>query len=168
MAVALFFVGVGWNGAMAEAHDLTFSVGNDVGDVLAKVRDRLDDGERKGFHFDGAIRLDVVDGYVVKLKKNGVPSPEQLFLVHIGFYIPGEISEQHRFLFLVDLHTESAKRRAKAMLKSQGDRIISPHVDSVTECTEVDGWQLSFVSTKKSASDNPRYYYDDLKAYGKG
>ncbi len=167
MAVALYFVGVGWNTDMAEAHDLTFCVGEDVESILMDVRNRLDDSGRKGFHFDGAIRLDVVDGYFVKLKKNGISSPEHLFLVHIGFYIPGEISEQHRFLFLVDLHAESAKRRAKAMLKKQGERIISPHVDSVSEYSEVDGWHLTFLPTKKSATDNPRYFYDDLKAYGK-
>ena len=103
-----------------EQHDVRWVVGKKIEDTFSQLRNEWI-GEDKGLHIDSYIKIEYVDGYIIKLIKKDVNSSKAkyklnnllLYFVNIGAYNPNLLLEQHKFGLIVSDSLKNAKKLAK-------------------------------------------------------
>ncbi len=152
----LYLIGVGFDGEVSESHRYFLKSGKGPTDALNKVSEELAGGN---FHFDSLMEINYADGREILLRDKGNPE-EKLFGAFVGYYLEEDPVEHHNFLFLVDKNIERAKAKAEKVTSMiEG---ITPHIDSVFEVKEIEGWKI-IPEPSPEAESNRIYHHDDIK-----
>lgn len=152
----LYLVAVGFDGEISEAHRYFFKVGENPQMVLRKVKYEL---EGKNFHFDSLMEINYADGRKINLSRTERPV-EFLYAGFIGYYTKGDPVEHHFFIFVVEKELDAARGKAKEIARVVEG--ITPHLDTLMELREVEGWTI-IPEPSPGVKPNRLYYYDDIK-----
>jgi hypothetical protein len=117
MNLFAFYLGGTHPQANIEIHDLQFATGMDFEDCFETLRN-LWIGEQKGFHIDGYIKLDFVEGYKIDLhnKSQSIKPKDdhvKLFCVHLGGSLQNHLEEQHHTRFVVAKSESAALKKVR-------------------------------------------------------
>ncbi len=131
----LFMILVGCKppGRHTEQHDVFFSIGNDLKELVPQLQTFWkDSGE---MHIDAWREVTTVDGHAVtiqpKASGTAAESTSKIFFLNLGGYKPGEFEEFHYKLLSVGPDKAAAIRTAKqtAFYKHTGFKGAESHVD---------------------------------------
>jgi hypothetical protein len=157
MKLFMFYVGGNYGNSNVELHDVRFSIGETAEDCHADLREQWW-GDAESLHLDCWGAVEQADGYDIALTKDGPGAgTDKLFFVNLGGYDPAEFSELHRNVLLVAPDANTAKARAKALIKGW----LLPHKDNlfevekaidVTALLEAYGYSLSL---QKATEEKP-------------
>lgn len=132
--MSLFLVQVGGtNGSQTlENHDIQFHIGNTIEECYDTIKKQWQ-GQEKGLHLDGYIKINQVDGYDVSVSQDTFDSPLKLYMVFMGGH-DDSFLERHDILLLVSDDPTLVKRQAKGKFSSQWEM---PHVDKVVCVSDI-------------------------------
>ena len=141
-------------GRNIEQHDIFFSIGTSLKDLIPGILDFWPDGGT--LHIDAWREVTEVDGFRVNIlpKENSniiIDPPEQLFFLNLGGYKPGEFEEFHYKMLAVSREKGEAVSKAKqsAFYKHTGFKGATSHVDDKFGIDVDDIYQIKDILPKK-------------------
>jgi hypothetical protein len=141
-----------------ELHDVVFVRGDSIESTYQQLLEKWF-GTAAGLHLDSWVALDIVDGHRVQLSDQAATTKEKLFFVNLGAYADGKFMELHDNVFLVAANAETAKARAKALLRaSLPGHLHTDDLHDVDDCLEVgrvDGRHIILQKTGETRPLNP-------------
>jgi len=163
----LFLVVLGGRAEKAniELHDVRWVIGSKIEETYDALRKDWF-GTFEGLHIDSYKKINIVDGYKIKLKnidnkklKNykcleGNISQQNLWFVNIGGYDPSSMQEKHEFGLVVASNSKEAKNKAKSKWlignkQKHKDDIASlknfTDVDDCEQIKKVGNWEIELI-----------------------
>lgn len=129
-----------------ELHDVRWVSGRYIEETFSQLRKEWF-GEINGLHIDSYMKINFIDGYLIKLKqKNNLAEEDSnninknnrkinyLWFVNLGGYNSSKMSEEHEFGLVVAKSSKEAKEKAKE--NWLGDR-LKKHTDNVSSIKSV-------------------------------
>jgi hypothetical protein len=118
-------------GRHVEQHDVFFSIGDSIRDVIPQVQAFWPEA-KNSLHFDAWREVRKVDGFSTKvIEAAGTASETQLFFINLGGYKPGEFEEFHYKMIIAAGDKGDAVTRAKqvAFFRHTGFKGATAHID---------------------------------------
>lgn len=127
----MFLLGCKPKGRHIEQHDVFFTIGKDLKDLVPQIKDFW-----KGagsIHIDAWRTITFVEDYEisVKEKRNKISSTTKLFFINLGGYKPGEFEEYHYRMIIPALDKSEAIKKSKssAFYQHTGFKGAASHID---------------------------------------
>lgn len=140
-----------------ELHDVVFVVGETLKDCKNQLVEKWF-GDSTKIHVDSYIKLDAVDGHVVKLQKQAPKSDLKLYFINLGAYRKGHFTEFHENRLYVCKDKMEAKARAKKECCDGMDQVHTDdlfEVDDLIEISEVEGYHLDLSPQAGAVAPDP-------------
>ena len=128
----MLLIGATPPGRHTEQHDVYFSIGNDIRDLLPEVASFWPETNGR-FHLDAWREVSLVNGYSIRVAKEpGLMSATQLFFINLGGYKKGEFEEFHYKMLVAAPEKGEAIRQAKdtAFYRHTGFKGATSHIDN--------------------------------------
>jgi len=126
----MMLIGCSLPGRHTEQHDVFFSIGESIRDIIPHVMDFWPETKGK-IHFDAWREVTNVDGFSVKVTEQGTTSVHQLFFINLGGYKKNEFEEFHYKMITVatDKSEAISKSKQTAFFKHTGFKGANAHID---------------------------------------
>jgi hypothetical protein len=119
-------------GRNTEQHDMFFSVGETIKDLVPEIKAFWPEAKDK-IHVDAWREVTHVNGYAIEVvpREEASEASEKLFFLNLGGYKPGEFDEFHYKMLAVAKETAGAVQQAKqtAFYKHTGFKGATSHID---------------------------------------
>lgn len=119
-------------GRHTEQHDVFFSIGESLKDLMPAVNNFWPEAKGK-FHLDAWREVNLVDGWQVQVTEKGKngSSQQNLFFINLGGYKENEMEEFHYKMLATGNNKNEAIKKAKttAFFKHTGFKGATSHID---------------------------------------
>lgn len=127
----MLLIGAKPPGRHTEQHDIFFSIGYSIRDVLPQVQAFWPEA-RKGLHLDAWREVTYVNGYSISVKEKPYNAKAmQLFFINLGGYKQNEFEEFHYKMLIAaeDKNTAILQAKQTAFFKHTGFKNAKAHID---------------------------------------
>lgn len=127
----MLLIGATPPGRHTEQHDVFFSIGKDIRDILPEVTTFWPEARGK-LHLDAWREVSLVNGFSIQVREEpGITSRTQLFFINLGGYKKGEFEEFHYKMIVAAPEKGEAIRQAKdtAFYRHTGFKGAGSHID---------------------------------------
>lgn len=127
----MLLIGCVPKGRNIEQHDIFFTIGNTIRDVIPQVMAFWQEADNK-IHFDAWREVTNVNGYAVNVVESpGIQSDTQLFFINLGGYKENEFEEFHYKMIVAAPDKGEAIRQSKetAFFRHTGFKGATAHID---------------------------------------
>jgi hypothetical protein len=126
----MLLIGCSPAGRHTEQHDVFFSIGDNIRDVLPQAKNFWPEAKNT-LHLDAWREVTVLDGFAVHVSETAVTSDTQLFFINLGGYKPGEFEEFHYKMLVPAVDKGEAVKKSKqtAFFKHTGFKGANAHID---------------------------------------
>lgn len=127
----MLLIGATPPGRHTEQHDVFFSIGKDIRDILPEVITFWPEAKGR-LHLDAWREVSLVDGYSIQVvEEPGIASATQLFFINLGGYKEGEFEEFHYKMLAAAPEKGEAMRKSKntAFYRHTGFKGATSHID---------------------------------------
>jgi hypothetical protein len=120
-------------GRNTEQHDVFFSIGTSLKELMPAVNDFWPETKGK-FHLDAWREVTLVDGWQIQVtekKENKTPVNQHLFFINLGGYKENEMEEFHYKMIATGKDKNEALKKSKttAFFKHTGFKGATSHID---------------------------------------
>ncbi|QDH25786.1 DUF1543 domain-containing protein [Neokomagataea tanensis] len=150
----VFYLGGEAPKANIEVHDVQFAIAKNAKDAYPPLIERWF-GTRASLHIDAYGVLKWADGYAISVRPTPSASKQKLYFINMGGYLPGALTEEHAFTFLVAASPEVAKARARKMLLTGHDHQHRDNLMEVDDCVLLDTIDGHFIHLEPSSDGTP-------------
>lgn len=116
---------------LTEQHDIFFGIGESLIDLKPDMYDFWNDGGQ--LHVDSWREITHIDGYAITIvpKEKATEQVENLYLINLGGYKPGELEEYHYKALVVGDKMSTAIKASKktTFYKHYGFKGAESHID---------------------------------------
>jgi hypothetical protein len=127
----MLLIGCTPKGRNIEQHDIFFSIGDNIRDLIPDVLAFWPEADNK-IHFDAWREVTNVNGFSVSVVEGaGTKNETQLFFINLGGYKPQEFEEFHYKMIVAAADKGEAIRQSKetAFFRHTGFKSANAHVD---------------------------------------
>jgi hypothetical protein len=130
----MLLVGCKPRGRHTEQHDVFFSIGTSLKDLMPAVDDFWPEAKGK-FHLDAWREVNLVDGWQVQVTERSeiqsLAQEQNLFFINLGGYKENEMEEFHYKMLATGIDKSEAIKKAKAtaFFKHTGFKGATSHID---------------------------------------
>lgn len=152
----LFMINVGGKAEYSniEIHDVQFVVADSIEETFDVIKKRWF-GIEKSLHIDSYKIIEGVEGYKVKIISESSDS-KKLFLVNVGGYIDGDMTEKHKTQLMVCDDLSHARSRASGELFSD---LNLEHIDNVIDIgSTIEEYSIQLEHDGENYDTKPTWY----------